>query len=168
MLIGRKSKKVQITTLLGRDTELKGNLKVDGSARIDGRIDGNVTVGGHLIIGTGAVVKGDVKAQSVLIGGEVYGDIVAPEKAEIAPTAKVFGNVATDEIVIDQHATFQGRCNMNQIEPSEEEKENIEKSMRAGKKSAKVAIAEALKEMKLEEARMEEEARKEDVQKEDL
>ena len=46
----------------------------------------------------------------------------------------------------------------------EKEKENFEKSIRVGKKSAKAAIAEALKEMKLEEARLEEEAVKEDEQ----
>ena len=162
MFKGKKSPKVQITTLLGRGTDLIGNLNVEGSARIDGRIDGDVTVSGYLIIGTGAVVMGDVKAQSVLIGGEVRGNIVSPEKAEIASTAKVFGNITTGEIVIDEHATFQGKCNMNQTVPYENEKEHIEKSIRVGKKSAKAAIAEALKEMKQEEARMEEEARKAD------
>lgn len=165
MFKGKKSKKVQITTLLGRGTDLKGNLNVEGSARIDGRIDGDVEVSGYLIIGTGAVVMGDVKAQSVLIGGEVHGNIVSPEKAEIASTAKVFGNITTGEIVIDEHATFQGKCNMNQAVPYEKEKEHIEKSIRVGKKSAKAAIAEALKEMKQEEARLEEEARNADEQK---
>ena len=159
MFKGKKSKKVQITTLLGRGTELKGNLNVEGSARIDGRVDGDVTVSGHLIIGTGAVVMGDVKAQSVLIGGEVRGNILSPEKAEIASTAKVLGNIVTGEIVIDEHATFQGKCDMNQTVPYEKEQENIEKSIRVGKKSAKAAIAEALKEMKQEEARLEEEAK---------
>ena len=117
MFKGKKSRKVQITTLLGRGTQIKGNLNVEGSARIDGRIDGDVTASGHLIIGTGAVVMGDVKAQSVLIGGEVRGNILCPEKAELASTAKVFGNIATGEIVIDEHATFQGKCNMNQAVP---------------------------------------------------
>jgi len=164
MLKGKKTKKVQITTLLGRGTELKGDLTMEGSARIDGRIDGDVTVSGYLIIGTGAIVVGDVRAQSVLIGGEVQGNIIAPDKAEIASTAKVLGNIATGEIVIDEHATFQGKCDMNQAVPYEKEKENFEKSIRVGKKSAKAAIAEALKEMKLEEARLEEEAVKEDEQ----
>ena len=164
MFKGKKSKKVQITTLLGRGTDLKGNLNVEGSARIDGRIDGDVTVSGCLIIGTGAVVLGDVKAQSVLVGGEVRGNIVSPEKAEIASTAKVFGNIITGEIVIDEHATFQGKCNMNQAVPFENEKELIEKSIRVGKKSAKAAIAEALKEMKQEDARLEEEAKNADEQ----
>ena len=54
---------------------------------------------------------------------------------------------------------------MNQAVPYENEKELIEKSIRVGKKSAKAAIAEALKEMKQEEARLEEEAKNADEQK---
>ena len=66
-----------MNTLIGAGAELSGDFTLDGSARIDGKIGGNVTVTGNLILGAGSVVTGDVQAASVLIGGEVTGDINA-------------------------------------------------------------------------------------------
>ena len=60
-----------MNTLIGAGAELSGDFTLDGSARIDGKIGGNVTVTGNLILGAGSVVMGDVQAASVLIGGEV-------------------------------------------------------------------------------------------------
>ncbi len=106
-----------MSTLIGAGAELTGDFTLDGSARIDGKIGGNVTVTGNLILGAGSIVTGDVQAASVLIGGEVTGNITAPEKAELTASAKVLGDIATKVIVIDEHAVFQGKIDMNQTVP---------------------------------------------------
>lgn len=142
---------VTISTLIGRGTELQGDFTAKGSVRIDGKVNGNVTVGGSLILGAGALVSGDVNAASVLIGGEVVGNINAKEKTELTSTAKVIGDITTGVIVIDEHAVFQGKCDMNQTVPDRKNRSNTAKAVRAGRKSAKAAIAEALKEVKEEE-----------------
>ena len=98
-------------------------------------------------------VTGDVQAASVLIGGEVTGNITAPEKAELTASAKVLGDIATKVIVIDEHAVFQGKIDMNQTVPDRKGKARTAKAVRAGRKSAKAAIAEALKEVEEEEKR---------------
>lgn len=144
---------VTISTLIGRGTELQGDFTAKGSARIDGKVNGNVTVDGTLILGAGALVDGDISAMAVLIGGEVVGNINAPEKTELTSTAKVIGNITTGAIVIDEHAVFQGGCDMNQATPDRKNRSNTAKAVRAGRKSAKAAIAEALKEVKEEEQR---------------
>ena len=113
-MLGKKNADTKMSTLIGAGAELTGDFTLDGSARIDGKIGGNVTVTGNLILGAGSIVTGDVQAASVLIGGEVTGNITAPEKAELTASAKVLG---------------------------------------AGRKSAKAAIAEALKEVEEEEKR---------------
>ena len=91
-MFGKKSTDTKMNTLIGAGAELSGDFTLDGSARIDGKIGGNVTVTGNLILGAGSVVMGDVQAASVLIGGEVTGDINAPEKAELTASAKVLGS----------------------------------------------------------------------------
>ena len=88
-MFGKKSTDTKMNTLIGAGAELSGDFTLDGSARIDGKIGGNVTVTGNLILGAGSVVMGDVQAASVLIGGEVTGDINAPDKAELSDSAKV-------------------------------------------------------------------------------
>ena len=150
--MGRK-KEIQIRTLIGRGAELQGDFSAKGSARIDGIVNGNVTVEGHLIVGAGAVIAGNVNAAGALIGGEVIGDVYAPEKAELTATAKVIGDITTAVIVIDERAVFQGNCNMNQAVPDRKTRANATKAVRAGRRSAKAAIAEALKEVAEEERR---------------
>lgn len=149
--MGRNDKEVKISTLVGAGSEVLGDFNVKGSARVDGRIDGNVTVEGSLIMGPEASVNGNVNANAVLIGGEVLGNITASEKAELTATAKVFGDITTAVIVIDEHAVFQGKCSMNQAVPDKKSKSTAAKAVRASKKSAKAAIEEALKEIKEEE-----------------
>lgn len=80
-MLGKKNADTKMSTLIGAGAELTGDFTLDGSARIDGKIGGNVTVTGNLILGAGSIVTGDVQAASVLIGGEVTGNITAPEKA---------------------------------------------------------------------------------------
>lgn len=162
----KKSKEIKISTLLGRGTELKGDFAAKGSARIDGKVEGNVIVTGCLIIGAGAVITGDVTAASILIGGEVMGNVIAPEKAELTTTARVLGDITTQVIVIDERAVFQGKCNMNQEVPAKKAKSNVAKAVRAGRKSAKAAIAEALKEVQEEEQREEDSVVKTEAQQE--
>ena len=152
-MLGKKSTDTKINTLIGAGAELNGDFTLDGSARIDGKIGGNVTVTGSLILGAGSVVTGEVQAASVLIGGEVTGNITAPEKAELTASAKVLGDIATKVIVIDEHAIFQGKIDMNQTVPDKKGKAKAAKATRAGRKSAKAAIAEALKEVEEEEKR---------------
>jgi hypothetical protein len=88
-MLGKKNADTKMSTLIGAGAELTGDFTLDGSARIDGKIGGNVTVTGNLILGAGSIVTGDVQAASVLIGGEVTGNITAPEKAELTASAKV-------------------------------------------------------------------------------
>lgn len=146
-MMGKNNAEVKISTLIGKDCELTGDFNAQGSARIDGKIDGNVTVAGSLLLGAGGSINGNVSAESVLIGGEVIGSINAPEKAELTATAKVLGDIATKVIVIDEHAVFQGKCDMNQSAPDRKSRGNAARAVRAGKKSAKAALAEALKEV---------------------
>lgn len=54
--------KVTFDTLVGANTELKGDVTSKGIVRIDGRVTGNVTVQGDLFIGETSVIKGDITA----------------------------------------------------------------------------------------------------------
>jgi cytoskeletal protein CcmA (bactofilin family) len=156
-MLAKKNSEVKINTLLGSSSEMTGDFKSEGSVRIDGRINGNVTVTGVLIIGAAGTISGNVSAKSAIIGGEVLGDVTVAEKTELTATAKVIGDISTSVIVIDENAIFQGKCDMKQEIPETASRAAQVKAIRAGKKSAKAAIAEALKEVQEEELREENE-----------
>lgn len=145
----KKNKELIITTLIGKGAECNGDFSASGSARIDGCINGNVTVTGTLIVGVTGSINGDISALSTIIGGEVIGNVTASERTELTQTARVIGDINTEVIVIDEKAIFQGGCNMNQETGSKRPKPAA-RAVRAGKKSAKEAIAEALKEVEEE------------------
>lgn len=147
-MFGKKAT-LAMTTIIGKGSNVNGDLFVEGSARIDGTVAGDVTITGDLIIGSTGKVNGDIKSQSAVIGGEVNGDVSAPEKVELIATAKVLGDLYTKAIVIDEHAVFQGKCDMNQQMPEKiKKKKPVVKAPGTGKKSAKAALQEALLEVK--------------------
>lgn len=160
-MLGKKDTEIRISTLIGCGARLDGDFSTPGSARIDGCVDGNVTVDGTLIVGTTGAVSGNVTAEAVIIGGEVLGDVETVRKAELTGTARVLGDITTAVLVIDENAIFQGKCNMNQPVPDKRAKAKTSKAVKASKKSAKVALAEALREVQEAENR---ESRESDTQ----
>lgn len=149
-----KSKEVKINTILGKGTDFQGDFTAEGSVRIDGNVNGNVKLTGTLIVGAAGIITGDVDTEVAVIGGEVLGNITAGQKVELTSTAKVLGDISTKVIVVDENAIFQGKCDMNQEMPDRRKhRAAASKAVRAGRKSAKAAIQEALKEVAEEEKR---------------
>ena len=140
------SKKDVITTILGKGCVVHGGFEAKGSTRIDGTVNGDVKVGGILVVGVDGKIAGDVDAHSVIIGGEVTGNIVTVEKAELTETAKVIGDLKTTIIVIDENAIFQGKVDMSQDTNPRKRSGNKATGV-TGRKSAKIALQEAMKEM---------------------
>jgi len=138
-----KKRETQITTIIGVGAECNGDFKSDTSIRIDGVVNGNVIVANTVIVGASGVINGDITAQIVVIGGEVYGNLNVPEKVELTSTARVIGDITTNGLVIDEKAIFQGSCNMNQ-DASKKPKQSS-RALRAGMKSSTSAVAEALR-----------------------
>lgn len=141
-----KEKEVQITTIIGRGAECNGDFSADCSVRIDGTIQGNLTVSGMAIVGACGYINGNVNAQTVIIGGEVIGNVNAPMKVELTTTARVIGDITTGAIVVDEKAIFQGRIDMNQ-DPHSKRQRLSGRALKASKKTAKAAIEEALREV---------------------
>ena len=145
---------IKISTIIGENAVCNGDFTAEKSARIDGIIQGNVTVTGTLIVGAAGKISGNVDAKSVIVGGEVTGDIVGPERIELMSTAKVTGDITTAIIVIDENAIFHGKCNM--LRDDDKGNKPSAWTMRSQRRSAKAAISEVLKEIS-DENREEEE-----------
>lgn len=78
-MTGKKENTV-ITTILGKGSLVNGDFIVKQSARIDGEVQGDVSVAGTLIVGAGARIDGNIEADTAIIGGDVVGNIQAPSR----------------------------------------------------------------------------------------
>ncbi len=105
-----ESEQNPVRSKLGKDTVLKGILKFEHSVRIQGKFEGSIESSGFLYIEDGAVVRAEIKANSIIIGGVVYGNIEASERVEMLSTGKIYGNVRTAKLKIADGVTFEGKC----------------------------------------------------------
>jgi len=86
------------------------------SVRLDGHFIGEIDLDGYLQIGETGVVEGDIKVSYALIAGTVYGNIVCRATVQLAPTAKVQGDILCKNVIIDEGAVFYGYCQMQNAE----------------------------------------------------
>ena len=103
----------QITTILGEGSTFEGKLTFEGAVRIDGRFAGEILTEGTMVVGESAEIKANIRAAIVVVQGKVEGDIVAGESLAIQAPAKIMGNLATPNLIIEKGAFFEGHCSMS-------------------------------------------------------
>lgn len=95
----QKATTAEIDTLIGKGTTVRGDMAFEGGLHIEGTVVGNIraqTEGGGpamLILNESGAIEGDVEVSNMLINGSVTGDIYASGHAELAPNARIKGNV---------------------------------------------------------------------------
>jgi len=107
-----KKLKDQINTFLGKDTEFEGKLSFIGAVRVDGHFKGEIFTEGTLIVGETAIIESEIHASHIIVSGEIRGNIVAESKIEIHTPGKVFGNIQSPILTIDEGVVFDGNCRM--------------------------------------------------------
>jgi cytoskeletal protein CcmA (bactofilin family) len=99
----------QVDTIVGSDLVLVGDITAGGSVRYEGNLRGNITISGNLIIGRNALIIGTVKAANIHVIGTLEGDAKC-DQLKILSTGKVTGDAEVNSIIIDEGATFIGKC----------------------------------------------------------
>ena len=101
-----------VNTLVGRGSHFEGKMAFEGVVRIDGSFEGEIVSSDTLIIGEGAEVRAEMDVATVIIYGEVYGNIKASNSIELHTPSRLVGNIITPSLVIERGATFDGQCRM--------------------------------------------------------
>lgn len=79
---------------------------------IKGIFTGEIISESALSIEDGAVVKADMKVDSLVIKGSLKGNVIAGTVIRIFPTGKLIGDVTAPEVVLDSGCYFTGNCKM--------------------------------------------------------
>jgi len=111
-------------TFIGNPTEIHGRIVSKGSLRIDGKIVGNIESpadsNSNIAIGRTGVIHGDIFAQSVLVAGQVEGNIHAKDKVTLHQGSEVRGDVTYGQVNIEHGAKINGLLIARNEDPGQE------------------------------------------------
>ena len=104
----------QNVTTIGKQMKISGTLASDGNVLFDGTLEkGTIRIGGHLTVGGGAYIKGEVEAQRLIVNGKIEGNIFVKEDLEIGDAGSISGDITVQgKLIINKGGIFNGKCNM--------------------------------------------------------
>lgn len=102
----------RVNTVIGKGSEFEGTIKTHETFRVEGKVKGNIISEGTLIIGNTGFVDGVIETVNITVGGETHGKIHATGRIEVNAGGKVFGDIKTGSLIVDDKAIFQGTCIM--------------------------------------------------------
>lgn len=106
----------EVNAYLGKGSKVAGKLTFEGTVRVDGQVEGEVAAQDTLIVGESAIVNAQIIGSTIIIRGKVTGDITARKRVEIKAPGKLFGNVTTPSLIIQEGVIFEGHCSMGGAE----------------------------------------------------
>jgi cytoskeletal protein CcmA (bactofilin family) len=99
-------------TFLGKGVDFKGKAQFEGTVRVDGNFEGEITIDDTLIIGESAVIKGTITGGTIVSSGRIEGVITANKKIQLLKPAVLIGDVHTPTFAMEEGVYFQGECDM--------------------------------------------------------
>jgi len=101
------------TVNIGKSVVIKGELSGSEDLTIEGQVDGKIELRQNVLtIGPNGKIKAQVFAKSVVILGEVTGNVTASEKVDIRDNGSVDGDITAPRVAIAEGAHFRGSIDM--------------------------------------------------------
>ena len=100
------------TSIIAQGCKFDGKIDVKGTLRIEGEYRGTIGNPESLVIGKTGVVHANCTVKTAIIGGQLFGNIIAENKIELQSGSHVEGDIKTKRLVIDEGVFFEGNCSM--------------------------------------------------------
>ena len=98
---------------IGKSVVIKGELNGSEDLTIEGHVEGKIELKDHVLtIGPNGKIKAQVFAKSVVVLGEVNGNVTASEKVDIRDGGSVDGDIVSPRVAIAEGAHFRGTVDM--------------------------------------------------------
>ncbi len=104
-----------ISNIIGRNTLLEGSIESVGNIRVEGKVHGDTKAKAKFVMGSDAIVDGNVVARNAEVAGKVNGNITVSELLILKPSAIIQGDILTNKLVVEPGATFNGGCKMGHL-----------------------------------------------------
>jgi cytoskeletal protein CcmA (bactofilin family) len=101
-----------VLSIVAAGMTITGDVQTAGVLKVDGEINGSIIGARQVLLGRGGVVRGNVAAAEVVVGGSVEGAVSAIERLELQSTASVHGDIDTRSIVVIEGAKINGTVRM--------------------------------------------------------
>ena len=102
----------KLTAFLDEGSEIEGKYTFTGTVLLNGKFQGEIASPDTLIIGERGVVNASVRAGTLLVNGELVGNVYASERVELSGKARVLGDVESPVLVLEEGVMFEGHCRM--------------------------------------------------------
>jgi len=100
------------TCIIGPNIAVRGTVSGEEDLLVEGRVEGGISLAGHLTVAQQGIVEANLEVESVVVMGEVVGDIDASQSVTIEPGARVTGNIRAPRVIIRDGAYFDGSVDM--------------------------------------------------------
>ena len=119
-----------ISSFIGENIKVIGNIEGRGTLRINGIVEGDINFDGNIFIGDTGSVLGNVNGNDISLAGTINGNVVSEAQLIVFPTGILIGNVEVANFIIQENAKFDGTCKMTNKNIKEiNEKDKIEKKV---------------------------------------
>ena len=95
-----------------KNTKIKGDITSEADFRIDGKLEGNVTTSGKVVIGKDGYINGKVECVNADIEGRFNGELMVKDLLSLKSSATIEGTVPVAKLAVDPGATFNAACTM--------------------------------------------------------
>ena len=95
-----------------KNTKIKGDIVSEADFRIDGKLDGNVTTSGKVVIGKDGYIHGKVECVNADIEGNFNGELLVSDLLSLKASAVIEGTVSVTKLAVEPGATFNASCTM--------------------------------------------------------
>ncbi len=101
-----------VVSVVGPGMEIVGNIKCDGTVRVEGQVEGSIRATKSVVIGKSGRVSGDIETQDVVVAGTVTGTVVGASRVELQDTCRVEGDIRSRRVKLDEGGQVEGRLQM--------------------------------------------------------
>jgi cytoskeletal protein CcmA (bactofilin family) len=99
---------------IGQSIQIKGELTGNEDLTIEGKVEGKIVLKDHnLTIGANGKITAEIQAKTVMIIGEIVGNITADDKVEVAATGSMKGDIVAPRVALADGARFKGSIDMD-------------------------------------------------------
>jgi cytoskeletal protein CcmA (bactofilin family) len=102
-----------VLSIVSSGMTITGDVHTAGVLKIDGEINGSILGARQVLLGRGGIVRGNIAAGEVVVGGSVEGSVSAEERLELQATATITGDLETRSIVVIEGARINGSVRMS-------------------------------------------------------